>query len=66
MLPLLFGGSLAYHVVMHGHWASGSSGLLGPIPYYVLLIIGILLTAMSVLSHFGPSAPRWPWNRRGR
>jgi hypothetical protein len=58
LLPLVFGGALAYHVLMHGHWASGASGSPGPIPYYVLLVAGILLTAMSVLSHFGPPSPQ--------
>lgn len=55
---LVFGGALAYHVLMHGNWVSGASGSPGPIPYYVLLVAGILLTAMSVLSHFGPSSPK--------
>lgn len=58
LLPLVFGGGLAYHVVMNGHWAAGESGTPGPIPYYVLLGLGALLTAMSVLSHFGPARPR--------
>ena len=58
LLPLAFGGALAYHVVFNGHWATGASGTPGPIVYYVLLVIGALLTAMSVLSHFGPSPPK--------
>lgn len=58
LLPLIFGGALAYHVVMNGNWATGASGTPGPLAYYVLLGIGALLTAMSVLSHFGPPRPR--------
>ena len=58
LLPLVFGSALAYHIFFHGHWATGATGTPGPLAYYVLLGIGVLLTAMSVLSHLGPSAPR--------
>lgn len=58
LLPLAFAGALTWHVVMNGNWATGASGTPGPLAYYVLLGIGTLLTAMSVLSHFGPPRPR--------
>jgi hypothetical protein len=58
LLPLIFGGALAYHVVTNGNWATGASGTPGPLAYYVVLGIGALLTVMSILSHFGPPRPR--------
>lgn len=58
LLPLVIGGALAYHVFFNGPWAEGASGTPGMLPYYVLLGLGILLTAMSLLSHFGPPRPK--------
>lgn len=58
LLPLVIGAALAYHVFFNGAWAEGASGTPGLLPYYVLLVLGILLTAMSLLSHFGPPLPR--------
>jgi hypothetical protein len=58
LLPLLCGGALVYHVVMDGSWASGASGTPGAIPYYVLLVVAIALTVMSILSHVGPPRPK--------
>jgi hypothetical protein len=58
LLPLIFGGGLLYHFMMHGAWAAGTTGTPGALPYYVLLGFGAVLTGMSLLSHVGPLSPR--------
>jgi len=58
LLPFLFGGTLAYHLVMNGSWAANAPGTPGAIVYWVLLVLGVLLTVMSLLSHVGPPRKR--------
>lgn len=58
LLPFLFGGALAYHYLMHQSWADNAPDTPGPLIYWLLLGLALLLTLMSALSHIAPRRPR--------
>lgn len=60
LAPVVFVGGVAYHLAMHGSWASGASGTPGPMVYYVLLGVLGLLAAMSICSHLAPPPAKVP------
>jgi hypothetical protein len=60
LLPLALAAATLFHYFMHGPWAVDAADTPGSLIYWLLLSVGALLTAMSLMSHVSPPRARPP------